>query len=891
MRELLPILPKPSRYLGIEVGAVRKDGPVSARVGLAFPDLYEVGMSYLGQKILYGIINEFPEYAAERVFTPCRETGAVLRERGLPLCTLETDTPIRSLDILGFSVTHELCYSNILYMLDLGGLPLRSADRKTAGLDGRPYPLVLAGGCCAMAAEPLAPFVDLMFLGEAEDSFLEILGVYCAQREKGRKSLLESLSRIPGVYVPEFFPRPGFPGEKSAPRPARRVVPDMNRVPYPVRQPVAFGAVHNRLALEIARGCTRGCRFCQAGILYRPARERGVEVLRSIIDECLASTGYDDLSFLSLSSGDFSALKELFLGAATRCAAEQVSLSLPSLRVGSVEEALMRSMAGIRRTGATLAPEAGSQRLRDVINKGIGEEELTSHVRALHRHGWRQVKLYFMIGLPTETDEDLSAIIDLCRKARDAAGAGSMQITASVSPFVPKPHTPFQREAQTPLAETRRRIGLLREAAKKEKRVTLRWHVPEMSLLEGIFSRGDRRLAGVLERAYRKGAVFADWVDGFTLDPWLEAMAECGLDPDDYLRARDGEEILPWDHLDSGIREDFFLCERERAMRGELTPDCRYSACNGCGVCGAKSPAESGERLRVILNRQRRDQEGLAPEAARAGEGNPTEPENPLQNLEDARGKPDRFRARPAPPELAESLRAKVAQVRFWYSRLGPAAYLSQLETQHVFDRALRRAGLPLSFSQGFHPLPLLSFGRALPVGVASLCEWFSVYLRARPEIGKAVRDLNKTLPSGIRIVFAENLPLVKKGADAAGEIFRLEYAGAARETEDFHAVWEKIAQLPSLPWTREGKRGTRALDARPFFANIAIAAAGGVKISPHGEPAASVGASRAGAVELALDWSGGYISPLALCAHSMAFCGFAADPARLRLTKTGLVP
>jgi radical SAM family uncharacterized protein/radical SAM-linked protein len=888
MRELLPILPKPSRYLGIEEGAVRKDGPVLARVGLAFPDLYEVGMSYLGQKILYGIINKFPEYAAERVFAPCRETGAVLRERGLPLCTLETDTPIRLLDVLGFSVTHELCYSNILYMLDLGGLPLRSADRKQAGRDGRPYPLVLAGGCCAMAAEPLAPFVDLMFLGEAEDSFPEILGVYCAQREKGKEALLESLSRIPGVYVPEFFP--SRPCAKPAPRPVRRVVPDMNRVPYPTSQPVAFGAVHNRLALEIARGCTRGCRFCQAGVLYRPARERGVEVLRSIIDECLALTGYDDLSFLSLSSGDFSALKELFLGAATRCAAEQVSLSLPSLRVGSVEDALMQSMAGIRRTGATLAPEAGSQRLRDVINKGIGEEELITHVRALHRHGWRQVKLYFMIGLPTETDEDLSAITDLCRKARDAAGPGSMQITASISPFVPKPHTPFQREAQISLAETRRRIGLLLEEVKKEKRVTLRWHVPEMSLLEGIFSRGDRRLAGVLERAYRKGAVFADWVDGFSLDPWLEAMAECGLDPEDYLRARAGEEVLPWDHLDSGIREDFFLRERERALRGELTPDCRYFACNGCGVCGAKSQADGGERLRVILNRKRRDQDGhLVPQSARAGEGRPAGPENPLQNPEAARPKEGRFRPRPAPPELAEHLRVKAAQMRFWYSRLGPAAYLSQLEMQRVFDRALRRAGLPLSFSQGFHPLPLLSFGRALPVGVASLCEWFSIYLRAGREPEQAALDLNGTLPAGIRIVSAENLPLAKKGADAAGELFHLEYAGGAQEIEDFHGVWERIALLPSLPWTREGKRGSRALDARPFFANIAKAAAGSVKASSSGGPAAPGGA--VGAVDLALDWSAVYVSPLALCAHSMAYCGFAADPARLRLTKTGLVP
>ena len=359
---------------------------------------------------------------------------------------------------------------------------------------------------------------------------------------------------------------------------------DFDRAAYPEKQVVPFGAVHNRLSLEIARGCTRGCRFCQAGVLYRPARERSLPNLEKILENCLNDTGFDDVSFLALSTGDFSALKTLFLGTMDRCEAEQISVSLPSLRVGSIDDDIMRRLAGIRRTGATLAPEAGSQRLRDIINKGVTEEGLMLHVRKLFEHGWQQVKLYFMIGLPGETQEDIEAIVDLCRKARDAAGRGMprLQVTAAISPFVPKSHTPFQWEPQITLEQVRERVQYLRDAFRAEKCLKLRWHEPEMSFLEGVLSRADRRIADVVEKAYRKGAIFASWMDHFSIDPWLESLAECGLTAEEFTGARELDAPLPWDHLNAGVSREFLL--------GRL-PICGLPPVRGLRYGGGKIPA------------------------------------------------------------------------------------------------------------------------------------------------------------------------------------------------------------------------------------------------------------------------------------------------------------
>ena len=838
MRTLLPLLSKPSRYTGIEEGAVRKDpAAVSLRIALAFPDTYDVGMSYLGQKILYEIVNSRPDWWAERAVAPEREDGETLRAHGRPLGTLESGTSLRDMHCIGFSITHELCYTNVLYMLDLAGIPLRAADRGDSLTD---MPLITCGGGALLSAEPLTPFVDLMILGDGEETLVDMLELLQRGRALGwtRSAFLHEARHIPGVYVPAFFTdnndgilTPRFPGE---PRPTRRIVADLDKAPYPAQQVVPIGAVHNRLALEIARGCTRGCRFCHAGMVYRPVRERSLPTLESLLDRCLAQTGYDDVSFLSLSTGDFSALKTLCNATFEKCSREQVAVSLPSLRVGSIDDSIIERMAGIRRTGATLAPEAGSQRLRDVINKGVTEEALILHVQKLLEHGWQQVKLYFMIGLPTETDEDLEAILDICRKVRDAAGRGGprLQVTAVLSPFVPMPFTPFQWYAQIPLEEIQRRIHYVRNAFKGQKCLKMRWHEPAMSHLEGIFSRGDRKLADVVEKAYRKGAIFSSWVDGFSLEPWQEAMRECGLNAADYIGARPLDGPLAWDHLEAGIDPDFLRREWARALEGKITEDCRYGACRQCGACDRKGgisrlphlPKDGDAPLHNILNLAERDQQAHTPRRDEEG----------------------RLVCRPhsaKPPQIDAALTVKAVQYRITHTKTGGSAYFSQLELQAVLERAMRRAALPLTFSQGFHPLPLVSFGRALPVGVCSQAEWFAITLREPLTAEEVCRRLEPHLPQGMHIAGVTRVEKSTRTLQSSREAFVLTFPNGA--PAGVLEQWQAFAAAPSFIWTRMTKKGERSTDLRQLVRDITIQEA---------------------RITFAADWTELYLSPLSIC-------------------------
>jgi radical SAM family uncharacterized protein len=584
---LLPLVEKPGRYLGNERGAIRKapDGIV-VRFALAFPEVYEIAQSHLGLQILYEILNRRPDVAAERAYAPWPDLEALLRARGLPLVSLESHVALRDFDVVGFSLQYELTYTNLLTMLELGGIPLRAADR------GADDPLVIAGGPCAFNPEPLAPFLDAVVLGDAEDAVVDVVDAV-ARRPPDRPTLLRMLAEIAGCYVPSLF-APRYhpdgtiaeivPLDPARPSVRKRVLPDLDRIPPPTDPIVPnLGVVHDRASIEVMRGCVKGCRFCQAGYVYRPLRERNPERIVEQTAELVARTGYEEVSLLSLSTGDYSGINPVLKALMDRFAAERVAVSMPSTRVDALSPRILEQIRRVRKTGFTLAPEAGTQRLRDVIQKEYREDELLDAARLFADLGWRALKLYFMIGLPSETEEDVLGIAVLAERVKRAAG-GRLRVTASVSTFSPKPHTPFQWAGELSIAETEARQTLLRRELAR-RGIEFRWHDARLSWLEGIFARGDRRLADVLETAQRRGARFDGWSDRCRIDVWRDVLAAHGVDAGFYLRRRPLAEILPWDHLDAGLSKKFLQQDLARAVEGRLTPDCSVERCTYCGAC------------------------------------------------------------------------------------------------------------------------------------------------------------------------------------------------------------------------------------------------------------------------------------------------------------------
>jgi len=784
---LLTRVTKPSRYLGMEHNIVVKNHDAAVvKVALAFPDVYEVGMSYLGFKILYEIINNRTDSLAERVFAPWKDMEKLMRAENVPLYTLETYTPLCEFDIIGFTLQYEMSYTNILLMLDLAGLPLKASERTTG-------PLVIAGGPCADNPEPLAEFIDLFVIGEGEEVIDEIIDVFRKNRSRDRKSMLLEMAKIQGIYVPGFYRSEyNSDGTLKSLKPTEQGVPekilkrrpvDLEKAYFPVKPVVPFmNIVHDRLTLEIIRGCMRGCRFCQAGMIYRPFRERSIETLVKSAIQVYRNTGYDEISLSSLSSSDYSHLGELVRRFTEHFGSEFVSISMSSLRTQTFSVELAGMLQSVRKTGLTFAPEAGSSRLRHVINKDITDQDVVSTASAAWESGWKQIKFYFVVGFPTETDEDVAEIHDLVRGilrcGKEKTGR-AVNVSVSLAFFIPKPHTPFQWRAQDDPETLMRRLSMLR----KKFSYSLKWHQPELSRLEAVFARGDRRLSQVLLQAFRLGCTFDGWSEIFNYGLWEEAFRKSNMNPAWYAnRKRQYDEVLPWDHIDIGVEKKFLQEEDARAEKGTVTPDCR-SECRNCGIresfsginCPRPTPAEE------IKNR-------------RAGRS---------------------------------SLLQPVQRIRVKFAKEGGMEFISHLELLATIQRAFRRSGLALAYSGGFNPRPRISFGFALPVGTVSKTEYLDAEFVRRIDVKDVSNALEKELPSGLRVLECTKVPLQDEALTNLIRIADYEIRcpvnlfSAPASAPSIRETLEKFLKQDSITAEHWSKKGLCKIEIRDLIRNF----------------------------------------------------------------------